>query len=338
MAASWIKVEVITPDKPEVFQLSEILKLDPDAVLGKLVRLWAWADQQTIDGNAKCNATSVTKNAIDRITFVTGFSDALLHVGWLAYEEETLVFPNFDRHNGNSSKKRALTNNRVTKSRQVKRNSNASGNAKGNAQGVTPADPNALPEVEEEVDLKDKTLSLGGQQNSDDLPPDKKPGELQEPEPWGDDLQTPFGKFAMAGTWVPSEQFQRQAALWGRIITGPAPGYEATELASFISFWQAEGRVLNQTQWEQKFADHVLYERQRAAIRKPASTGGSNATRATAGVTAQQQVRAARNAERERQGLAPLGDDGGDLCEPLGEQERGTAFHDLGPNDFAVLE
>lgn len=52
---------MITPDKPEVFQLSEILNLDPDAVLGKLVRLWAWADQQTIDGNAKCNAASVTK-------------------------------------------------------------------------------------------------------------------------------------------------------------------------------------------------------------------------------------------------------------------------------------
>lgn len=52
MASSWIKVEVITPDKPEIFQIAEILNIDPDAVLGKLVRIWAWADQQTIDGNA----------------------------------------------------------------------------------------------------------------------------------------------------------------------------------------------------------------------------------------------------------------------------------------------
>lgn len=50
MASSWIKVEVITPDKPEIFQIAEILNIDPDAVLGKLVRIWAWADQQTIDG------------------------------------------------------------------------------------------------------------------------------------------------------------------------------------------------------------------------------------------------------------------------------------------------
>ncbi len=164
--------------------------------------------------------------------------------------------------------------------------------------------------------------------------------QTAEPPFWDDQDDEPnqFGKFLMSASWLPSPDFQRQAALWNKKLEGPAPGYTPEELASFSAFWKAEGRVYHQTQWEQKFADHVLYERQRAAVRKPASTGGSNATRATAGVTAQQQVRAARNAERERQGLAPLGDDGGDLCEPLGEQERGTAFHDLGPNDFAVLE
>lgn len=67
MASSWIKVEVITPDKPEIFQIAEILGIDPDAVLGKLVRIWAWADQQTIDGNAG----SVTKGVLDRLAFIT---------------------------------------------------------------------------------------------------------------------------------------------------------------------------------------------------------------------------------------------------------------------------
>lgn len=81
MASNWIKVEVITPDKPEIYHLAERLSLDPDAVLGKLIRLWVWVDQQTIDGNANCNAASVTKNAIDRITFATGFADALISVG-----------------------------------------------------------------------------------------------------------------------------------------------------------------------------------------------------------------------------------------------------------------
>ncbi|HHQ4306221.1 TPA: hypothetical protein ACSP7Y_002217 [Serratia fonticola] len=162
MASSWIKIEVITPDKPEVYQLAEILDIDPDAALGKLIRLWAWADQQTIDGNAKCNAACVTKNAVDRITFVRGFAEALIQVGWLAMEGNSLIFPNFERHNGNSSKKRALTNDRVTKMREMKRNVDANGNAGSNAKGVTGAYQKALPEEEEEEDLKDPPLPPKG--------------------------------------------------------------------------------------------------------------------------------------------------------------------------------
>lgn len=141
MASSWIKVEVITPDKPEIFLIAEILNIDPDAVLGKLVRIWAWADQQTVDGNAG----SVTKGVLDRIAFITGFADALIAVGWLAYDGNKLILPNFERHNGESSKKRALTNRRVAAHR------------KNETQKVTLAAlQKALPEEEEEEELKDK--------------------------------------------------------------------------------------------------------------------------------------------------------------------------------------
>lgn len=141
MASSWIKVEVITPDKPEIFQIAEILNIDPDAVLGKLVRIWAWADQQTVDGNAG----SVTKGVLDRIAFITGFADALIAVGWLAYDGNKLILPNFERHNGESSKKRALTNRRVAAHR------------KNETQKVTKsALQKALPEEEEEEEVKDK--------------------------------------------------------------------------------------------------------------------------------------------------------------------------------------
>ncbi len=140
MASSWIKVEVITPDKPEIFQIAEILNIDPDAVLGKLVRIWAWADQQTIDGNAG----SVTRGVLDRISFITGFADALIAVGWLACEDGKMFLPNFDRHNGESSKKRALTNRRVAEHR------------KRDTKNVThTALQKALPEEEEEEDIKD---------------------------------------------------------------------------------------------------------------------------------------------------------------------------------------
>ncbi len=142
MASNWIKLEVITPDKPEIFRLAEILNIDPDAALGKVIRFWVWADQQMIDGNAECNARGVTKSAIDRITFMVGFADALIQVGWLVETNGVLSLPNFERHNGKSSKKRAVTNERVTKIRELKR--------KGNAGSVTQTDQKALPEEEEE--------------------------------------------------------------------------------------------------------------------------------------------------------------------------------------------
>ncbi|EJV2569514.1 hypothetical protein ACT0R4_004629, partial [Shigella sonnei] len=136
MASNWIKLEVITPDKPEIFRLAEILNIDPDAALGKVIRFWAWADQQMIDGNADCNARGVTKSAIDRITFMSGFADALIQVGWLVENDGGLSLPNFERHNGKSSKKkRAVTNERVTKIRELKR--------KGNAASVTQTDQKA---------------------------------------------------------------------------------------------------------------------------------------------------------------------------------------------------
>ncbi|AYC20084.1 hypothetical protein DZA65_03209 [Dickeya dianthicola] len=149
MSISWIKIEVITPDKPEIFQIAEIINIDPDAVLGKLVRIWAWADQQTIDGNAG----SVTKSVLDRISFVSGFADALLTVGWLYQKDGKLYFPNFDRHNGKSSKKRIVTNRRVTEHR----GKGGKSNADGVTDGVTSAFQKALPELEEEEDIKDIT-------------------------------------------------------------------------------------------------------------------------------------------------------------------------------------
>lgn len=212
MASNWIKVEVITPDKPEIFKLAEILNIDPDAVLGKAIRFWVWADQQTIDGNAnnvagneKCNAIGVTdreqvkrrsnpvvitKSAIDRICFMAGFSDALIQVGWLSEVDGVLVLPNFDRHNGESSKKRALTNKRVSKSRLVNRNSNAGNvtdNEKSNAGSVTGGVTNALPEEEEDIkELKDPPKSPKGSGGKKFEPLDAELPEWLSREIWSE--------------------------------------------------------------------------------------------------------------------------------------------------------
>jgi hypothetical protein len=141
---TWIKLDHTTQDKPEVFLMADRLGIDPDAVLGKLVRVWVWADQQTTDGNAP----SVTSSLLDRITGVSGFAAALQQVGWLTNSDDGLIFPNFTRHNGQTSKARALTAQRVAKSR--------SGNgAKCNGRSVT----EALPEKRREEKIEDTKVS-----------------------------------------------------------------------------------------------------------------------------------------------------------------------------------
>ena len=47
---AWIELHDTLPDHPKVIDLSDLLKLDKDAVVGKLVRLWVWALNSREDG------------------------------------------------------------------------------------------------------------------------------------------------------------------------------------------------------------------------------------------------------------------------------------------------
>lgn len=128
MAGDWIKVQKDTPDKPEVLAIASRMGLDPDAVVGKLIRIWSWFDTHTIDGNA----LSVTFSFLDRLTGVTGFAEQVALVGWLEHNGQNLSLPNFSNHNGETAKKRSLGKNRTQKYRS---------NAESNAESVTKTSP-----------------------------------------------------------------------------------------------------------------------------------------------------------------------------------------------------
>jgi hypothetical protein len=113
MAGDWIKMRCNLDTDPAVFQMAAALGMDELAVVGRLWKVWSWADQHVAD----CNAVSVTTNVLDRITTTPGFAEAMRKVGWLEGREGALSFPHFDRHNGQTAKKRALTKNRVEKTR-----------------------------------------------------------------------------------------------------------------------------------------------------------------------------------------------------------------------------
>ena len=154
---SWIKFDKATSDKPEVFAMASALRIDPDAVVGKLLRVWGWFDEHTTDGNA----ANVTSALLDRQAGLSGFADAMLVVGWLTEELGTLSLTNFDRHNGETAKARALTAKRVATHR-----------GKSNAGSVT----HALPREEKSISkplnpLKEGDLDLNSALVSDPATP-----------------------------------------------------------------------------------------------------------------------------------------------------------------------
>lgn len=160
MAGDWIKFEIATSDKPEVWAIAESLGIDADAVVGKLLRIWSWFDQQTQEGNAVGNGASVTSSVtralLNRRVSVSGFCEAMIEVGWMLDDGQNLTLPKFDRHNGKTAKSRALTAKRV-----------ATHKAKSNATSVTSSVSGALPR--EEKRREDITLPLSRCKHSEFL-------------------------------------------------------------------------------------------------------------------------------------------------------------------------
>lgn len=150
MAGDWIKFEVATLDKPEVCQIADMADIDIDAVVGKLLRVWGWFDQQTEKGNAP----SVTKKLLNRLVGVNDFCECMVAVGWMNDDGKSISLPNFCRHNGKTAKNRALTAKRVASHKVV----TANANAKGNADSVSDPVETALPKEEK---ILNPSLSQG---------------------------------------------------------------------------------------------------------------------------------------------------------------------------------
>ena len=113
MAGDWLKMRHDLADDPAVIRVAADLSIDEDMVIGKLFRLWSWADRHTTDGEAE----GIGQAWVDRLTRCEGFGAALERAGWLEKKTGGLCFPRFHRHCSDTAKARALTAQRVKRSR-----------------------------------------------------------------------------------------------------------------------------------------------------------------------------------------------------------------------------
>jgi len=115
MAGDWIPMRMDIADDPAVIAIAASTGIAADTVVGKLHRLWSWANRHLENGYAR----SVTESWVDTYLNAPGFASAMLEAGWLQVRSGGIQFPNFDNWNSQSAKQRILATKRVQKMRNA---------------------------------------------------------------------------------------------------------------------------------------------------------------------------------------------------------------------------
>jgi len=176
-------------DDPAVIGIARTTHLNVDEVVGKLQRLWSWADANTADGRMPW----VDGRAVDEKAGKRGFAAAMQLVRWLEIDADGVVFPNFDRHNGASAKARALDKNR-------KQTGRMSDNIPENVREMSGSEPDKTRtrereevEIEKNKNLNPSTVERGAGAEAPQAP---KKRATRLPEGW--ELPLEWADWAMS--------------------------------------------------------------------------------------------------------------------------------------------
>ena len=102
--AKWIKVETHTPDKAEIRHIARLCGCSKAEAFLAFFRVFVWLDEQTDDGHVDF----FTPADADDIAGLPGFGEALQEVRWITFGPSGAVVSNWERHNGQSAKRRCL--------------------------------------------------------------------------------------------------------------------------------------------------------------------------------------------------------------------------------------
>ena len=114
MAGEWLKIEHHVAEKPEVLQIAATCEMDPDLVVGRLIKVWSWASRNCPAGGRTHIA------ALQHLNTIGGherFAESMVEAGWLKIKDAEMTFVNFDRHISQSAKERALNSANKAKHR-----------------------------------------------------------------------------------------------------------------------------------------------------------------------------------------------------------------------------
>ena len=104
MAGHWIEWEKGLVRKPEVLRIARAMQCTPQHAAACCMMVWEWAEDVTENGIIP----GVTAADASFAAGVEGIGEPMVAAGWLMVKDDAIVFPNWDRHNGEPSKRRAV--------------------------------------------------------------------------------------------------------------------------------------------------------------------------------------------------------------------------------------
>lgn len=102
MAGDWIKWCKGFSRKEEVLSISRKLNLNRRIVASACMELFEWADSETVDGHIRGTDTAF----VDELVGLPGFASAIEGEKWVRFTTTGISFLNWDRHNGETAKRR----------------------------------------------------------------------------------------------------------------------------------------------------------------------------------------------------------------------------------------
>ena len=102
--ANWIKIETHTPEKAELRQIARLCHCSKAEAFLAFFQVYVWLDEQTEDGHVDF----FTPEDADEIGGLPGLGKALESVRWILFSPSGAMVSNWERHNGQSAKRRCL--------------------------------------------------------------------------------------------------------------------------------------------------------------------------------------------------------------------------------------
>jgi hypothetical protein len=147
MAGDWIPIDTRIVRKRQVLRMASVMKVTPHHIVGLLVDVWSWAQENSVDGNVDVHVDALAPH-------VDGGNEllqAMQQVGWLEVTETGVLFPNAEEWITKGAKARLEKNLRQKKWRHGRTNVDAHVDAPASTKAPT-TEQNSTDKKERERD------------------------------------------------------------------------------------------------------------------------------------------------------------------------------------------